>query len=480
MATAGSPKRMQPAVVVKPEANNGPDGGAEEEEESPVSREPTFPQPFVQHTKSSCLGFSTRTDVLEYNGIRVAKSDSIYGPIWQMVDYNPRCIAGGAAVIPFTVHYFTVFQEKRNAINLTIMVGIAFLVYYVTWWDDTNDARLANYSTLWMSGRNSIQILVAFVLGGYIINFLGKWQTKRGLYGKLVGRSRDAIMKTACVLTPLAEGGPVSQEEALWAHEAKETIIRYFNLAMEFAILKPRGLMDSVTVAKPFLEQRCLLRPGEWERLVPGDRHTTVYYWILCLLRHCKARHLLDEHEFVLMANTVSDCRGVANDLMDMLPNGYPFAYVHLVNLLTRVFQAFLSVESGLKMSTGRREWVVTDNGNEPPAFWWICWIVMLIGCHSCFQGLLDLQYIMHNPFLGDKHGVAHEPIVYGQIATYSGWMIDGKCEPVPLRRASTWVPRNRQGSAGRGGSDKEEATTPPGKVAEERQAAVGPVTQFC
>ena len=49
-------------------------------------------------------------------------------------------------------------------------------------------------------------------------------------------------------------------------------------------MLKGRSSMESDEAA-PFLLRHGLLAEGEWDRMVPGDRHTTVLYWILSLAK---------------------------------------------------------------------------------------------------------------------------------------------------------------------------------------------------
>ena len=50
-------------------------------------------------------------------------------------------------------------------------------------------------------------------------------------------------------------------------------------LGFELAMLKARGKIDS-SAGKDFLEAEGLLCPGEWQALIDGDRHTTVFWWI--------------------------------------------------------------------------------------------------------------------------------------------------------------------------------------------------------
>ena len=64
----------------------------------------------------------------------------------------------------------------------------------------------------------------------------------------------------------------------------RETLSRWVLLAYELAVLKPRNAMDSDR-ARDHLKAVGLLEADEWEKMVPGDRHTTVFFWILAKCR---------------------------------------------------------------------------------------------------------------------------------------------------------------------------------------------------
>jgi len=412
-----------------------------------------FPAVTAPLSTKGYLGVCTHTAVLGLHGIKVMLVASMWGPQWRVMDVDMKCLAGGLGFMPYTFFKATVFGI-RNFFTLSVLVLISIgimLLLGTPEYKAKGDPGYAEYmdEIFQMNGvgmilgmaLGRIQLLVAFLLGGYVSNMLGKWQRKRGLYGTLIGRTRDAIMKATCLLTPdlmqTNESVNIEAKQA-FADVAKPTIIRYFNLAAELAIMKTRGAMDDENLGRPHLEAHGYLKPGEWELLIPGDRHTTSYFWIGCWFRKCKAHGLIDQHEFALIMESISDCRGVANDMMDMLPNGYPYAYLQIINLLTKIFMLFLAIDGGFKMAEMRTMWIqMALDHSEPPWYWFFMWVVMFLGCHACFQGILDLQHIMHNPFLGNIHGVPHEPIFYGQIAKFSGWMIEGKCLP-PMSQMPT------------------------------------------
>jgi len=400
---------------------------------SPQPKE--FPLEFEAAAESGCIRGSAHTLLSKLAGIQLKQYDSLWGKIWRVTDVNMKSVSSGLTFLPFSLFPGTVFASWATFLNLILMVGTSFLIAYCFEIPSSSDpshekakATITLISQTWADGKNAIQMLTAFLIGGYISSLVSKWQTKRGLYGKLVGRTRDAIMKTACLCD--FEG---DHQKAKIVNQARETMVRYFNLALELAVLKSRGAMDDEVKARPFLESRALLKADEWTKLVPGDRHTTVYYWILSWARHCRREGIFTDNEFLLLAETVSDCRGVANDLLDLLPNGYPFAYLQFINLVTKLFIFFLAVTFGFNMALKRSAWqesALGRSGEKVPLSYSVVAMVMLFGCHSCYQGLLELQPVLHNPFLGDLHGVPHEPIFYGQIGSFSGWMMAGRCKP--------------------------------------------------
>ena len=83
----------------------------------------------------------------------------------------------------------------------------------------------------------------------------------------------------------------------------RERLGRYVLMAMELAVLKPRGHMDTPE-GRACLDRLGLLAPGEWEAMVAGDRHTTVLCWVQMICVSLRRRGLLHETEVASPSST--------------------------------------------------------------------------------------------------------------------------------------------------------------------------------
>lgn len=81
------------------------------------------------------------------------------------------------------------------------------------------------------------------------------------------------------------------------------------------SVLKARNLIDTKE-GKEFLELSGLIADGEWEAMVNGDRHTTVWYWIQSKAVHMNDLDMLSEFKLQTICNAVTLSRDKANDLM--------------------------------------------------------------------------------------------------------------------------------------------------------------------
>ena len=63
---------------------------------------------------------------------------------------------------------------------------------------------------------------------------------------------------------------------SLMPGENQNDVVRWTLLGYELSVLKARTLIDSVE-GKTYLEESKLIVGDEWESMVNGDRHTTVW-----------------------------------------------------------------------------------------------------------------------------------------------------------------------------------------------------------
>jgi len=86
--------------------------------------------------------------------------------------------------------------------------------------------------------------------------------------------------------------------------------------------------MDDAILGKTCLEQRSLLELGEWESLIAGDRHATVYFWTQSYMVHLEQLGLVHSSYVLSYSQAVGRALAQANDLMSSLDRDLPFPYV--------------------------------------------------------------------------------------------------------------------------------------------------------
>ena len=105
--------------------------------------------------------------------------------------------------------------------------------------------------------------------------------------------------------------------------DARQLLARWTVLGYELSVLKARCLIDTTEGQKYLLLSR-LLVGNEWDRMVDGDRHTTVWYWIQSKAKQMKDRGQIDAYELQTVCNAVTLSRDRANDLMSSLDRDQP------------------------------------------------------------------------------------------------------------------------------------------------------------
>ena len=166
---------------------------------------------------------------------------------------------------------------------------------------------------------SAIATLVAFLVGGFVMEIVAVWKERRTNYAGLVGAMRSLLVNlSSCVSLPQhgcppppatasASGrAPAGDEELILASRA--TLGRHVLLACELAVLKPRGHIDTPR-GRAHLERLDLLREGEWEAMVASDRHTSVFCWIQASCVDLRRRGVIDGHELGIISNAVTQAR---------------------------------------------------------------------------------------------------------------------------------------------------------------------------
>lgn len=144
--------------------------------------------------------------------------------------------------------------------------------------------------------------------------------------------------------------------------------------------------------------------------MVPGDRHSTVFWWIQLKLVELEKAHVLPVMYLPLLMGSVSKMRAMANDLMSSLDRDKPFPYTALCGVLVYINILIMSTWKGVSWSI----WYFSYGPNlfNQPRIW--VDMLVLLAWNISYAALYDLGYLLHNPFGQRRIDVAHETISGG------------------------------------------------------------------
>ena len=189
--------------------------------------------------------------------------------------------------------------------------------------------------------------------------------------------------------------------------------------------------------AKQYLLDVGLIKAGEWETMVGGDRHSTVLWWVLLTVKRAHYAGETTQTELERCADAVSGMRAQANDLMSSLDRDIPYPYASLVGMLVRINVFLMSLWKSTELylmlcgtRVGSQTWAtahemnpqchVSPNPMPPNNGWFIWWSMVVFHLAALFfwnmsyKSMFDLGKVLHNPFGNRRIDVAHETIHAG------------------------------------------------------------------
>jgi hypothetical protein len=202
--------------------------------------------------------------------------------------------------------------------------------------------------------QGQLRFLAPFILGGFVVGTVQLWRLRRTAYAALCGATRNMNIQIASLV-------PLNSEDEKSVN-ARAMMARWSLLGYEFSVLKARGQMDTLD-AKKHLQSLGLLADGEWEAMVSGDRHTTVWLWLQVKAVQLGEQKIITSDIHVqTICNAVTLIRDKANDMMSVIDRDQPFPYTSvcgiLVNfnlLLTALWKGVVSWFLNVLMNFRRR-----------------------------------------------------------------------------------------------------------------------------
>jgi len=243
----------------------------------------------------------------------------------------------------------------------------------------------------------AISTLVAFLVGRFVTQVVAAWAARRASYSSMCNAMRDLLLVLSGCVSVSAAGGNSPEPRSLDAVRRSRALLgRYVLLASELAVLKPRGHLDSDR-GRAHLEALDLLRAGEWEAMVKGDRHTSVLGWIHAGCVDLHRRGLLETAHLEPICHAVTAARTLSNDLMSSSKRDLPLPYANLVAWLVRLAVMLQTIVVGLQMHQ-------MDELSSK--------IYATIGVFLyayLFHAFVGIHRVLHNPFLDRLIDVTHE-----------------------------------------------------------------------
>lgn len=152
--------------------------------------------------------------------------------------------------------------------------------------------------------------------------------------------------------------------------------------------------------ASSLVDQNMLPYEEEWDIMVPGQRQFSVVSWIDHALSKAADRGLLTAAVEANMTGLLVTTRSAAADLQNPTLYDMPLPYVHSLTIMTKLLIMVYAVFFGT---------MTVDSSGERSTLW-----IVISGLFTCYfnyalQGLLDLQILLHNPFVEGQFAVPHE-----------------------------------------------------------------------
>lgn len=291
---------------------------------------------------------------------------------------------------------------------------------------DAKNQAICQTESVLDEARSEFRFLIAFILAGYVGSSVSVWNQRRKLYGTICGKTRAVLLLISAALPiPLdydSNSGDTHIDELI---HLRKLLNRWVLLAYELANLKAQGLIETDT-GKTYLEKKNLIEKGEWDSMVPGDRHTSVFFWIATKLNNQPSSMIPGNYNNNIIEMIVS-MRGTANDMMDCICTDAPYPYVALCGLLVKLNVLIMSSWAGVRWSIWY--WTFGHDIWQQPKIW--IDIFVLFTWNISYVCLYDLGYLLYNPFKDRRIDLAHEAISAG-LHKLAGELAEGQKSCIP------------------------------------------------
>lgn len=206
--------------------------------------------------------------------------------------------------------------------------------------------KMCGLETTLQEAQAQVRILTPFILAGFVLVTVNLWKERRTSYLALSNAVRNINVQISSIL-PLPEEVPESESRRVI--HARNTMSRWSLLGYELAILKARGSMEEESNISSHLKELGLLTDDEWEAMVPGDRHNTVWLWMQTKAMKLGHEKIIDQSiHLQTICNALEQIQQRSNDLMSSISHDQPMPYASVVGILVNYTLLLLSALKGV------------------------------------------------------------------------------------------------------------------------------------
>lgn len=303
-----------------------------------------------------------------------------YWSLHKMIGYSFWCIVALTIQILVGTQSW-IFPDGRNSCYIVQTDGFPYM---------TNKSICELEKSL-KENVLSLRFLSALVLGGFLVSSVNIWMKRRQAYGTLNDATRTLLVNI-CSIVPDAGN--------------KKLLARWIVLGYELAILNARGFIDT-SEGRNYLQRLNLIKGDEWNMMVNGNRHNSVWFWIQSKAIYLMKKNEISEQSFQTICNAMSSSRDKAQDLMSPVTNDQPPPYVWTSGLLITINLWFISIQTGIRW--GIFMW--DSDGQVWTEVRMYAEILMFLFFTSIYAILFDVCTILHNPFGCREIDVQHSEV---------------------------------------------------------------------
>lgn len=326
----------------------------------------------------------------------------------QLLTYDTSKVMTCSSLMPCGPKSFfdlTVFKDPLHLVQALILTSAAVIIGHVM------PAQWVNLDGEINAATASVRSTIGFLLSGFASKVVSTWMSRRKNYQKMLNQARAVLVDIASMIVFVPTG---TKEDRQICIQMRSELARWTVLAFELAVAKARGTQDS-SVTKGRLLQSGVLMEGEWQHMIPGDRHTTVFYWMTSSLNRLYIRtNVIHKDAMKHVYGSVLKLQVESADLMSCVDHDLPYPYVHLVHFIVKALLIF----NMCSMAISYRLTLNAHGDNSELAGAIVIVVANSFFFNFLYQGIVDLHATLTNPFGHRRLDINHSVLASTALRT--------------------------------------------------------------